>query len=176
MKVILKQTVPKVGKAYQVVTVKDGYARNYLFPRGLAIVAEKNQVNGLEKRNARVAAKTAGEKAAAETLKAQLDGKSIRIEGQAGKDTTKLFGAITAQDIADAIKAQVGVAVDRKGIALLEPIKRLGNYEIEIDLHFQVDAKLKLEVFDPAAIVVATPATQEEETTEEASEEAEPVA
>lgn len=151
MKVILKQTVPKVGKAYQVVTVKDGFARNYLFPRGLAILAEKNQLNALEKRNARVEAKSAGEKAAAEALKEKLDGKTIRIEGQVGKDSTKLFGAITAQNIADAIKSQLKLDVDRKGIALIEPIKRLGNHEIEIDLHFRVDAKIHVEVYDPNA-------------------------
>lgn len=170
MKVILKQTVPKVGKAFQVVTVKDGYARNYLFPKGLAIVAEKNQLNALEKRNARVAAKTAGEKSAAEALKAKIDGKAIRIEGQAGKDSTKLFGAVTAQDIADAIKTQLGETIDRKGIALIEPIKRLGQYTIEIDLHFSVDAKISLTVFDPSHVEVAAPVAEEEEAELEAVE------
>jgi len=154
MKVILNQTVPKVGKAGTVVTVADGFARNYLFPRGLAIVAEKRQIEGLEKRNARIAAKTAGEKASAEATRETLNGKSVRIAGQVGKGQGKLFGAITAQDVVDAIQAQLGVSVDRKKVALVEPIKRLGSHEVEIDLHHSVDATVTVEVFDPAAVVV----------------------
>src|SRR5471030_2442919 len=103
MKVILKQTVPKVGKEGTVVTVADGYARNYLFPRALAIVADKNQLKALETRNVRLAAKSAGAKAAAEELKEQINGKMVRIPGQVGKDQSKLFGAITSQNVADAI-------------------------------------------------------------------------
>src|SRR5689334_12533063 len=106
MKVILNSTVPKVGKQGAVVTVADGYARNFLFPRGLAILADKNQLAALDRRLARLDAKTEGEKAAAEGLKEKLDGKTVRIEGKVGKDTGKLFGAITSQDIADAIKEQ----------------------------------------------------------------------
>ena len=154
MKVILNQTVPKVGKEGTVITVADGFARNYLFPRGLAVVADKNQIRGLEIRNARVAAKSADQKAAAEALKETINGKTVRIAGQVGKVQGKLFGAITSQNVADAIKSQLGVSLDKKNIALIEPIKKLGVHDVEVDLHREVDAKVNVEVYDPAAEVV----------------------
>jgi len=165
MKVILKQTVPKVGKEGTVVTVADGYARNYLFPRGLAILADKNQLVALERRQAKIADKTAGLKAAAEELKAELDGKTVRLEGKVGKDSGKLFGAITSQDVIDAIKSQLGKSVDKKQVALIEPIKRLGVHSVELDLHPQVDAHVNVEVFDPNVAVEAP--KEEEKPTEE---------
>ncbi|HMS57150.1 MAG TPA: 50S ribosomal protein L9 [Fimbriimonadaceae bacterium] len=164
MKVILNQTVPKVGKEGQVVTVANGFARNYLFPRGLAIVAEKNQIAALERRNERMAAKLAEGKATAEATKDQIDGKVIRLEGNVGQGT-KLFGAITAQDVADAVRSQLGVVVDKKNVALIEPIKRLGAHKVEIDLHREVDAIITVDVFDPNAPVEApaAPAPEAEE-------------
>ncbi|MBX7135279.1 MAG: 50S ribosomal protein L9 [Fimbriimonadaceae bacterium] len=162
MKVILNQTVPKVGKEGQVVTVAGGFARNFLFPRGLAVVADRGQMKALEARRARVDAKLAETKAGAETLKEKLHDMAIKIEGKAGRDDTKLFGAITSEKIADAIKEQLGVSVEKKQVGLLEPIKRLGKYSIEIDLHRDVDATVHLTVFDPDAIV-------EEEVVEEES-------
>lgn len=165
MKVILNQTVPKVGKEGTIVTVADGYARNYLFPRKLAILAEKNQVVALERRQAKVAEKTAGQQAAAETLKEALHGKTVRVEGKVGKDSTKLFGAITSQDVIDLIKSQLGQTVDKKQVAMIEPIKKLGIHDVDLDLHPQVDAIVKVEVYDPNAIVVAP--KEEEEASEE---------
>ncbi len=164
MKVILNQTVPKVGKEGTVVTVADGYARNYLFPKGLAILAEKNQVKALERRQAKIAEKTAGQKTSAEALRETLHGKTVRIEGKVGKDSGKLFGAITSQDVVDLIKAQLGQTVDKKQVALIEPIKRLGIHDVELDLHPQVDAIVKVDVYDPNAIVEAP---KEEEAAEE---------
>lgn len=169
MKIILLQTVPKLGKEGQVVTVKDGYARNYLFPKGLATLADKGQLAALEKRNARLAAKLAETKASAEALKGKIDGQLVSIEGKVGRELGKLFGAITSQDIADAIKAQLGVSVEKKQVALLEPIKRLGRHSILVDLHREVDAYITVRVFDPAhpeLDVVEAPAA---EATEEAA-------
>jgi large subunit ribosomal protein L9 len=143
MKVILNQTVPKLGKEGQVVNVADGYARNYLFPRGLAVYADRAQLHALERRLQRLEAKEAGTVAAAEALKEKLDGKSVRIEGKVGKDTGKLFGAITSQNVVDAVKEQLGPAIDKKNVALVEPIKRLGKHEVHLDLHRQVDAVLE---------------------------------
>ncbi len=167
MKVILNQTVPKVGKEGTVVTVADGYARNYLFPRKLAILAEKNQIAALERRQAKIAEKTAGQKAAAETLRETLHGKTVRIEGKVGKDSAKLFGAITSQDVIDLIKSQLSQTVDKKQVAMIEPIKRLGVHDVELDLHPQVDAIIKVEVYDPNAIVEEAP--KEEAAIEEAA-------
>ena len=160
MKIILTQTVPKVGKQGTVVNVADGFARNYLFPRSLAIVADKNQLAALEKRNARVAAKSAGEKTTAEQLQERLNGKSVRIAGQVGAAQGKLFGAITAQAIVDAIKSQLGETVDRRQVGLIDPIKRLGNFEIGLDLHRDVDATITVEVYDPNAPVAPAPAEE----------------
>lgn len=166
MKVILNQTVPKVGKAGTVVTVADGFARNYLFPRGLAIVADRAQVAALEKRNARVAEKVAAKKADAEGVKAKIDGQTIKIETKVGADGVRLNGAITSQIIADAVKAQLGVELEKKQVALHDPIKRLGTYAVELDLHAHVDANISVVVFDPELIVVE----EEEETTEDSAE------
>ncbi|HTQ11485.1 MAG TPA: 50S ribosomal protein L9 [Fimbriimonadaceae bacterium] len=153
MKVILNQTVPKVGKEGTVVNVADGFARNYLFPRGLAVLADKKQIGALEKRNARVAERTAGLKSSAEGLKDLINGQTVRIPGKVGKDSTKLFGAVTSQDVVDAVKAQLDLDIDKKQVALIEPIKRLGTHEVELDLHREVESRLHVEVYDPNAIV-----------------------
>lgn len=161
MKVILNQTVPKVGKEGTVVTVADGFARNYLFPRGLAILADKKQVEALGKRNARIAERTAGHKTSAEGLREKIHGQTVRIEGKVGKDSTKLFGAITSQDVVDAIKSQLGLEVEKKQVALVEPIKRLGTHDVEVDLHREVEAIVHVLVFDPNAPAEAAPQAQE---------------
>ncbi len=170
MKVILNQTVPKVGKEGQIVTVADGFARNFLFPRKLAVVAEKGQVRAMERRKVKLDTKLAETKADAEALKERLHGREVRIEGKVGKDSTKLFGAITAQDVADAIEKQLGVSVEKKRVGLLEPIKRLGAHPIDVDLHRDVDATVHVNVFDPNA-PLETP-----EPAEQPPKEAEPKA
>lgn len=173
MKVILNQTVPKVGKEGQVVNVADGFARNFLFPRGLAIVADKNQLAVLERRRARIVAKSAETLAEAQQQKEKLDGQTVRIQGKVGKDTGRLFGAITAQDVADALKEQLKFDFDRKRIGLVQPIKRLGTFEVPLDLHHEVEAMIHVDVFDPDAPVLAeAPA---EAPAEPAAEEAVPV-
>jgi large subunit ribosomal protein L9 len=148
MKVILKRTVPKLGKEGQVVNVKDGYARNFLFPQGMAIVADKAQLNALDIRNNRIAAQLEETKAAAADLGSKIDGKNVKIQVTAG-EKGRLFGAVTSQYISDSIKEQLGVEVDRKTVGILQPLKRLGTYHIEIDLHRLVDCAVDVEVFDP---------------------------
>ncbi len=160
MKVILKQSVPKVGKEGTVVKVKDGFARNFLFPRGMAVVADKAQTKVLEARNARLESKLADTKAAAAAFAEKLDGKRIRMEVRSGSGQ-RLFGAVTSQDIADAIKAQLGVEVDKKTVGILQPIKQLGHFAIEIDLHRHVDCKIHLDVVDPIAEEEARKAAEE---------------
>ena len=154
MKVILLQTVPKVGTESTVVNVADGFARNFLFPRGLAIVADKNQVNALNRRLERQAVKLGHLKTDAEALKVKLDGSVVRIAGQVGAVEGKLFGAITAQNVADAIKSQLGVSLDKKQVGVVDPFKKLGRYAVTLDLHREVDAYITVVVFDPAAPVV----------------------
>lgn len=150
MKVILKTTVPKVGKQGQVVNVKDGFARNYLFPQGMAVYADRAQIKALERQNAKVAAELEKTKAAAEEVAEKLDGKHVRIEAKVGKGT-KLFGAVTAQDIADGIKDQLGHEFEKRQVGILQPIKQLGSYTVEIDVHRLVDLRVVVDVIDPEA-------------------------
>ncbi|MCB8932269.1 MAG: 50S ribosomal protein L9 [Fimbriimonadaceae bacterium] len=155
MKVILTQTVPKVGKEGHVVNVADGFARNYLFPRKMAVYADKSQMQVLERRKAKFDARDAETLAEAQTMHDMLHGKGIRLEGKVAGENTRLFGAVTSQDIADALAAQLGVTVDRKQVGLLAPIKQLGKYTIDVDLHRQLETHVSLEVFNPEAEVKA---------------------
>ncbi|MGV3617470.1 MAG: 50S ribosomal protein L9 [Fimbriimonas sp.] len=166
MKVILNQTVPKVGKEGTVVNVADGFARNYLFPRGLAIVATKQQIAALEKKNARISERTAGLKSDAEALRDKLNGQTVRIPGEVGSQG-KLFGAITSANVIEAIAKQLGANLDKKQVALIEPIKRLGDHTVELDLHREVDARVTVTVYDPTAPVPVAPKAEETEEEEE---------
>lgn len=148
MKVILKTTVPKVGKQGQVVNVKDGFARNYLFPQGMAIYADRAQIKALDRQNAKAEAELEKTKDAAQAIADKIDGKHVRIEAKVGKGT-KLFGAVTSQDIADAIKDQLGETFEKRQIGILQPIKQLGNFSVEIDIHRMVDLKVVVDVVDP---------------------------
>ena len=192
MKVILQQTVHKLGKAGQVVSVADGFARNFLFPKGLARMADKAGIAQLEREGEKLAAEL--EKSRESALKAseKIAGTTLRLTGQTAKGATKLFGAITTADIADALKAETGVEVDRKAIALLHPIKRLGVYDVMVDLHRDADATIKVEVAnedgwlgieetavaapveEEAEVEEAAPAAEEAPAVEASAETAEP--
>lgn len=149
MKVILLEAVPKLGKEGQVVNVKPGYARNFLFPQGMATLADKKQLEVLDRRNAKMAAQLAETKSDAEKVAEQLNGKEIKIQVKAGRESTRLFGAVTSEQIAEEIKSQLGVEVEKKQVLLVAPIKRLGNYGVEINIHREVDIEVKVNVFDP---------------------------
>jgi len=153
MKVILTQSVPKVGKEGNVVNVADGYARNYLFPRSLAIIADKTQIAALNRRHERTAAKSVEAKAAAEKLGEKLAGSVVKIEAKVGAERGKLFGAVTNADVTAAIEKQLGVALQKKQVTLIDPIRRLGQYEVVLDLHRDVDSTIIVDVFDPNAPV-----------------------
>ncbi|RYG44598.1 50S ribosomal protein L9, partial [bacterium] len=115
---------------------------------------------------ARLDAKLAGQKSDAEALGARLNGKSVRIPAQVGAAQGKLFGAITSADVAKAVSDQLGATLDRKQIALLDPIKKLGTHDVELDLYRSVDARIKVVVYDPAAPVEEPEAEEETEETE----------
>ncbi len=148
MKVILNQTLPKVGKEGQVVNVADGFARNFLFPRGIAVPATKGTIALLERQNAKLVAELESTKAGAVALAEKISGKTIRLVGKTAKGSPKLFGAITSADIADGIKETLAVDVDKRAVLLMHPIKRIGVYDVSLDLHRTVDAAIKLEVAD----------------------------
>jgi len=146
MKVILEQTVQKLGKAGQVVSVADGFARNFLFPKGLARMADKPGLARLERQEEKVQADIEKGRDSAVKTAEKLEGITLRLVGQTARGNTKLFGAITSADIVDALKKESGIDVDKKAVALLHPIKRLGVYDVLVDLHRDADATVKVEV------------------------------
>lgn len=145
MKVILTQNIKGVGCADDVVNVSDGYARNYLFPRKLALPANDVNLKQVEKRKQVEEAR--GEKALEESkgLADQIGEAQITIKGRVGTGT-KLYGSITHADIADALEQQAGIKIDKRKIEMEEPIKSLGSYEVPIRLHKDAVAHLKVEV------------------------------
>lgn len=143
MKVILLQDVKSQGKKDDVIEVNDGYARNFLFPRKLAIEANKSNVNELENRKAAENYRAAQELKKAQEQGEALKGKTITIYQKTGAGD-KLFGSVTAKEIAEAIKSLTNIEVDKKKISLDEPIKSLGEYTAEIKLHTNVHIKINV--------------------------------
>jgi large subunit ribosomal protein L9 len=134
MKVILTQKVKKLGNKGDVIKVADGYARNYLFPKGLAVEATAANLKDLEKAKQRQAQREAREEAEARELAARLKDRVIIVRAKAGEGG-RLFGSITGQDIAQAIEAELGLKVDKRKIELKEHLKALGDYRVPIRLY-----------------------------------------
>lgn len=144
MKVILTQDVKNIGKKGEVVEVKEGYGRNFLIPRGLAVSADAGSLRQLKHEKAVEASKKERELEEAEELKAKVDALTITLRVKTG-EKGRLFGSITAGDLADAVKKQ-GLTIDRRKIDLAEPIKALGNYTFAVRVHPGVIAQLKVVV------------------------------
>ncbi|HVB10381.1 MAG TPA: 50S ribosomal protein L9 [Bacillota bacterium] len=145
MRVILRQTVKGLGQRDDVVNVADGYGRNYLLPQGLAVEATAAGLKEVEAIRTRVQVQTDRDLRHAEEVRAKVDGLTVRVAARAGENG-RLFGSVTAQDVADAIAAQAGVKVDRRRIELEQAIKTLGTYTAELRLHAKVDAAVRVEV------------------------------
>ena len=143
MKVILLSDVHGSGKAGDIVDVSDGYARNMLIPRKLAVEATPQNVNRLEREKAQIEARRAKEKAAAEELKKKLETLTIRIEAKAGENG-KVFGSITSMDIVNAVKTQFDIELDKKKVQMPAPIKTTGAASVEVKLYPEVSGKLNL--------------------------------
>ncbi len=143
MKVILNKDVKGTGKAGDVVNVSDGYARNMLIPRGLATEATAGNIRQLEKQKALAAEKKAEEKAEAEKLAQDIKEISVTIKTKAG-DGGKIFGSITSKDIAEALKEQHDIEIDKKKIQLASPIKHTGDMTVDIKLYSEVNTGLKV--------------------------------
>jgi len=144
MQIILQEDIEKLGNRGQVVEVAEGYARNFLLPRKLALEASPGNMKRLEKMRAAFAKKAAVEVADAQKLAELLTGVSLEISRKSG-ESDQLFGSVTSADISDALAAK-GYTIDRRKIQLAEPIKLIGNFEIPIKLHREVTANLKLTV------------------------------
>ena len=142
MEVILKEDVTKLGSRGDVVKVAEGYGRNYLLPRKLAIQADAGNKAVIVQMKAASVRKSAKEKTQAEELAKQFDGLSVSFQRRSGEHD-HLFGSVTSGDIADAI-AKKGVTLDRRQIQLHEPLKSLGEFTIPVKLHKEVTAHLKV--------------------------------
>lgn len=144
MEVILREDVPKLGHRGDIVNVKEGYARNYLLPRQLAMAAtaaNRQQVADMKAAGARRLAK---EKGGAESLAAQLAEVALVIPAKAG-ESDQLFGSVTAMDIAAALEAK-GFHIDKRKVELDEPLKTLGEYRVPVRLHPEVTATVQVNV------------------------------
>jgi large subunit ribosomal protein L9 len=136
------EDVTKLGTMGEMVQVKDGFARNYLIPRRLAVVANPQNVKSLEHQKALVSQKRNRIKREAEKLAAKIESASCTIAKPVGEED-KLFGAVTSRDIEESLNEE-GIVVDRKKVLLEEPIKSLGIYKVPIKLHPEVTANLKI--------------------------------
>lgn len=145
MKVILTQDVKKHGKKGDIINVSDGYARNYLIPQGLAIEATKASLNDLNLKKKAEDKRKQEELNAAQKMKEELKDKIVTISVKAGEGG-RLFGSVTAKEIAAAAKKQFNFNLDKKKIQLDEPIRSLGNHMVPIKLHPQVTAELTVKV------------------------------
>lgn len=137
MKVVLRDDVENLGTKGDVVEVADGYARNFLVPRGLAMKATKGVLAQAESMRRSRAAKEVRDREAAQAQASQLAGTRIEIKARAGVEG-KLFGSVTTSDIADALNAKFGVEIDRRRIALDEPVKEISEVEVAVKLHTDV--------------------------------------
>ncbi len=144
MKVILLQDVKSLGKKGELVNASDGYARNFLLPRKLAKEANAQAMNEYKNAEDSKNYKIATEKAQAEQYKSQLEGKTLVMKAKGNAD--KLFGSITAKDIAGELKTKFNVPVDKRKVVLNNDIKNFGLYEAEVKLYTGISAKVKIEV------------------------------
>ena len=144
IELILREDVQSLGKAGELVRVKPGYARNFLLPRGLAYEATEGNKKRIAGETRARAARQATEKTEAEATAAKLGALTLTLSGKAGEEG-KLFGSVTAQDVADAL-ARAGHPVDRRRIELEHPIKTLGPHTVAVRLHSDVHAEVRLTV------------------------------
>lgn len=153
MQVILLEKIDNLGGIGDTVKVKSGYARNFLLPKGKATVATPENIAKFEERRAELEKKAAEEVAAAKSRAKKLDGQVIRITAQAGPEG-KLFGSIGTMDVAEACAASLGVEVERSEVRMPDgPIRVVGEHDIEIHLHSDVDVTVKIVVESPDQVV-----------------------
>lgn len=145
MKVILLQDVKSLGKKGEVVNTSDGYARNMLLPKKLAVPATAGNMKDLQMKKKGEEKRAAEIKAEAEELKSKLEKKPVTVSIKVGEGG-RAFGSVSTKDLAEAVKSQLGLEVDKKKIVLASPIKELGTATVSVKLHPEVTADLKVEV------------------------------
>jgi large subunit ribosomal protein L9 len=145
MKVILKQDVKGLGKKNSMVEASDGYARNFLFPKGLAIEASSANINIMNTKKEAEKVKKDKEVASAKEMAKKIKEITLVIKTKSGENG-KLFGSITNKDIADRLKSEYGIDIDKKKVSLQDSIKTLGNYDVEIKLYPEVSAGMTVKI------------------------------
>jgi len=146
MKVVLTKDVKDLGRSGEIVNVAEGYARNYLFPRKLATPAGAGAMKQIETKKKVVGLRLEHQATEAQQIAERLKGVSVTVTGKTGSATTKLYGSITHQDIADALLKQHHIKLDKRSIHVAEPIKSTGTHEASIKLHHDVSATITVEV------------------------------
>ncbi|MBR2936949.1 MAG: 50S ribosomal protein L9 [Oscillospiraceae bacterium] len=145
MKVILLQDVKGKGKKGQMLEISDGYARNFLLPKKLAIEATPDAINTMRMNDKAAAEKAAKERAEALEISRKLREMTVTVTAKGG-GAGKLFGAITSQEIADALKAKSGISLDKRKIVLADPIKNVGTYTVQCKLGYEIAAPLTVKI------------------------------
>jgi len=148
MKVFLKEDVKNLGRIGDVVSVTEGYARNFLLPKKFAVEANPKNLKEFEHNKRIIQEKAAKIKDASKAEADKLSALTLKVKAKAGEED-KLFGSVTTMDIAEAFKAE-GFEIDKKRILLAEPIKRLGEYTVEVKIHSEVNATVKVQVISDA--------------------------
>ncbi len=145
MKIVLRDDVENVGRKGDLIEVTDGFARNYLVPRGLAMKATKGAVRQADAMRRSREAREARDRDSAQALADQLTGRRIALRARAGEGG-RLFGSITSADVVDAVRKQTGVELDRRKAQLAEPLKELGAVDVPVKLHPDVEVTLTVDV------------------------------
>ena len=145
MKVILLQDVKGKGKKGQMIEVSDGYARNYMLPRKMAVEATADAVNTMRMNDKAAAEKAAKERAAAMEISKQLREMTLTVTAKGG-GAGRLFGSVTNQEIADALKTKTGITLDKRKIVISDPIKNVGTYTVQCKLGYEITAPLTVKI------------------------------
>ena len=147
MKVILQQDVRGQGKKGQMVEVSEGYARNFLLPRKLAVAATADAINTMNLKEKARKAEEARQKAEAEAIAEKLQGCQVKLTAKADNGG-RLFGAVTTKEISEGLKAQCGIDIPKQKLVLEEPIKAFGTYQIKAKLGFEISGTVNVAVFE----------------------------
>lgn len=147
MKVILLQDVKGKGKKGQLLEVSDGYARNYMLPRKIAVEATADNVNTKRMNDKAAAEKAAKERAEAMEISKQLRELTLTVAAKGG-GAGRLFGSVTNQEIADALKASTGISLDKRKIVVSDPIKNIGTYTVQCKLGYEITAPLTVKIVE----------------------------
>jgi large subunit ribosomal protein L9 len=145
VRVVLRDDVENIGRKGDLIEVTDGFARNFLVPRGLAMRATKGVVQQAEAMRRNREGRDARDREGAQALADQLSGQRIELRARAGEGG-RLFGSVTSADVVDAVRAQTGIELDRRKTQLAEPLKELGAVEVPVKLHADVEVNLTVDV------------------------------